>query len=140
MPWALAGLSLRLLKLSLPVMDLLSVSKSGVLIFLRLMLFLFPRWFASLRQPLRTAFASLYTLSLKTSYNVCPSQLSPNFWGILVGLLVFFKDKGLRVPSIALVPDFFSSKEASKGFLYISKRATTRPIISDLPSSHNHWK
>ena len=31
-------------------------------------------------------------------------------------------------------------KEASKGFLYISKRATARPIISDLPSSHKHWK
>ena len=31
-------------------------------------------------------------------------------------------------------------KEASEGFLYISKRATTRPIISDLPSSHKHWK
>ena len=23
-------------------------------------------------------------------FNVCPSQLSPNFWGVLVGLLVFF--------------------------------------------------
>ena len=31
-------------------------------------------------------------------------------------------------------------KEASEGFLYISKRATTRPIISDLTSSHKHWK
>ena len=34
----------------------------GVLIFLRLMLFLFPRWSASVRQPLRTAFTSSYTL------------------------------------------------------------------------------
>ena len=25
-------------------------------------------------------------------FNVCPSQLSPNFWGILVGLLVVFRD------------------------------------------------
>ena len=58
-------------------------------------------------------------------FNVCPSQLSPNFWGILVGLLVFFRDKGLEVPSIALLLDFFNVKEASKGFLYISKRATT---------------
>ena len=24
-------------------------------------------------------------------FNVCPSQLSPNFWGILIGLLVFFR-------------------------------------------------
>ena len=31
-------------------------------------------------------------------------------------------------------------KEASEGFLYISKRATTRPIISALRSSHKHWK
>ena len=73
-------------------------------------------------------------------FNVCPSQPSLNFWGVLVGLLVFFKDKGLWVPSIALLLDFFSVKDASEGFLYISKRATARPIISDLSSSHNHWK
>ena len=36
--------------------------------------------------------------------------------------------------------DLFSVKEASEGFLYISKRATTKPIISDLSSSHKHWK
>ena len=30
-------------------------------------------------------------------FNVCPSQLSPNFWGILIRLLVFFRDKGLGV-------------------------------------------
>ena len=52
----------------------------------------------------------------------------------------FFRDKGLGVPSIALLLDLFSVKEASKGFLYISKRDTARPIISDLPSSHKHWK
>ena len=73
-------------------------------------------------------------------FNVCPSQLSPNFWGVLVSLLVFFKDKGLGVLSIALLLDFFSVKEASEGFLYISKRATARPIISNLSSSHKHWK
>ena len=73
-------------------------------------------------------------------FNVCPSQLSPNFWGVLVCLLVFFRDKGLGVPSIALLLDFFSVKEASEGFLYISKQTTARPIISDLPSSHKHWK
>ena len=73
-------------------------------------------------------------------FNVCLSQLSPNFWGVLVGLLVFFRDKGLVVPSIALLLDFFNVKEASEGFLYISKRATSRPIIFDLPSSHKHWK
>ena len=78
--------------------------------------------------------------SVLQHFNVCPSQLSPNFWGVLVGLLVFFRDKGLGVPSIALLLDLFSVKEASEGFLYISKRATTKPIISDLPSSHKHWK
>ena len=34
-------------------------------------------------------------------FNVCPSQLAPNGWGILVGLLAFFRDKGLGVPSVA---------------------------------------
>ena len=71
-------------------------------------------------------------------FNVCLSQVSPNFWGVLVGLLVFFKDKGFGVPSIALMLDLFSVKEASEGFLYISKRSIARPIISDLPSSHKH--
>ena len=73
-------------------------------------------------------------------FNVCPSQLSPNFWGVLVGLLVVFRDKGLRVPSIALLLDFFSVKEVVEGFLYISKRSSASLIISDLPSSHKHWK
>ena len=76
--------------------------------------------------------------SVLQHFNVCSSQLSPNFWGVLVYLLVFFRDKGLRVPSIALFLDLFSVKEALEGFLYISKRSTTRPIISDLPSSHKH--
>ena len=69
-------------------------------------------------------------------FNVCPSQLTPNFLGVLVGLLVVFKDKGLGVPSIALLLDFFSVKEAAEGFLYISKRSNAKLIISDLPSSH----
>ena len=73
-------------------------------------------------------------------FNVCPSQLSPNFWGILIGLLVFFRDKGLGVPSIALFLDLFSVKEATEGFLYLSKRASAPLIISDLPSSHKFWK
>ena len=78
--------------------------------------------------------------SVLQHFNVCSSQLSPNFWGVLVGLLVFFRDNGLGVPSIGLLLDLFSVKEASEGFLYISKWATSRPIISDLPSSHKHWK
>ena len=62
-------------------------------------------------------------------FNVCPSQLSPNFWGVLVELLVVFRDKGLGVPSIALLLDFFSVKEAAEGFLYISKRSSAKLII-----------
>ena len=73
-------------------------------------------------------------------FNVYPSQLSPNFWGVLVGLLVIFRDKGLGVPSIALLLNFFSVKEAAEGFLYISKRSSAKLIISDLPSSHKFWK
>ena len=69
-------------------------------------------------------------------FNVCPSQLSPNFWGVLVGLLVVFRDKGLGVPSISLLLDFFSVKEVAEGFLYISKCSNAKLIISDLPSSH----
>ena len=73
-------------------------------------------------------------------FNVCPSQLSLNFWGILVGLLVVFKDRGLGIPSIALLLDFFSVKEFAEGFLYISKRFNAKLIISDLPFSHKYWK
>ena len=73
-------------------------------------------------------------------FNVCPSQLSPNFWGVLVGLLVVFRDRGLGVPSISLLLDFFSVKEATEGFLYISKRSNAKLIISDLLSSHKYWK
>ena len=73
-------------------------------------------------------------------FNVCPSQFSPNFKGVLVGLLVIFRDRGLGVPSIALLLDFFSVKEAAEGFLYISKRSSAKLIISDLPSSHKYWK
>ena len=73
-------------------------------------------------------------------FNVCPSQLSPNFLGILTGLLVFFRDKGFGVPSIALFLDLFSVKEASEGFLYLSRHTGAPLIISDLPSSHRLWK
>ena len=73
-------------------------------------------------------------------FNVCPSQLSPNCWGILVGLLVFFRDRGLGVPSIALFLDLFSVKESAEGFLYFSRRSDAPLVISDLPSSHRLWK
>ena len=73
-------------------------------------------------------------------FNVCPSQLSPNLWGILIGLLVVFRDKGLGVPSIALFLDLFSVKEVTEGFLYLSKHSSAALIISDLQSSHKFWK
>ena len=72
-------------------------------------------------------------------FNVCPSQRSPNCWGILVGLLVFFRDKGLGVPSVALFLDTFSAKESSEGFLYFSRRAGAPLVIFDLPYSHRLW-
>ena len=43
-------------------------------------------------------------------FNVCPSQLSPNGWGIFVGLLVFFRDRGLGVPSVALLLYFLARR------------------------------
>ena len=73
-------------------------------------------------------------------FNVCLSQLSPNFWGVLVGLLVVFRDKGLGVPSIAMFLDLFSVKEVVEGFLYLSKRSNAPLFILDLPSSHKYWK
>ena len=82
----------------------------------------------------------LFIKRVRQHFNVCPSQLSPNFWGVLVGLLVLFRDKGLGVPNIAHLLDFFSVKEAVEGFLYISKRSSSKLIISDLPSLHKFWK
>ena len=73
-------------------------------------------------------------------FNVCPFQLSPNLWGVLVGFLVIFRDKGLGVPNIALLLDFFRVKEAIEGFFYFSKRTNARLIIYDLSYSHKHWK
>ena len=73
-------------------------------------------------------------------FNVCPSQLSPSGWGILVSLLVLFRDRGLGVPSIALFLYLFSAKETAEGFLYFSRRSGAPLVISDLPSSHRLWK
>ena len=55
-------------------------------------------------------------------------------------LLVIFRDRGLGVPSIALLLDFSNVKEAAEDFLYISKRSSAKLIISGLPSSHKYWK
>ena len=72
-------------------------------------------------------------------FNVCPFQLSPNGWGILVGLLVFFRDRGFGVPNIALFLYLFSAKETVEGDL-VSRRSDAPLVISDLPSSHRLWK
>ena len=73
-------------------------------------------------------------------FNVCPSQLAPNSWGILVDLLAFFRDRGLGVPSVALLLYLFSPKETAEGFLYFSKHSGAPLVISNLPSSHRSWK
>ena len=73
-------------------------------------------------------------------FNYCPSQLAPNGWGILVGLLAFFRDRGLSVPSVALFLYLFTSKETAEGFLYFSRRPRSPLVIFDLPSSHRSWK
>ena len=85
------------------------------------------------------ASASLYILLSKAFCSIL-MFVRPNFWGVLVRLLVVFRDKGLGVPSIALLLDFFSVKESTEGFLYISKRSNAKLIILDLLSSHKHWK
>ena len=73
-------------------------------------------------------------------FNVCLSQLAPNGCGILVGLLAFFRDRGLGVPSVALFLYLFTPKETAEGFLYFSRRPGSPLVISDLPSSHRSWK
>ena len=73
-------------------------------------------------------------------FNVCPSQLAPNCWGILVSLLVFFRGRGLGVSSIVLLLYLFSLQETSEGFLYFSRSFGAPLVISDLPSSHRMWK
>ena len=73
-------------------------------------------------------------------FSVCPSQLAPNGWGILVGLLAFFRDRGLGVPSVALLLYLFSPKKTAEGFLYFSRRLGSPLVISNLPSSHMSWK
>ena len=73
-------------------------------------------------------------------FNIYPSQLAPNGWGILVGLLTFFRDRGLGVPSVALLLHLFSPKETTEGFLYFSRRPGAPLVIFDLPSSHRSWK
>ena len=64
-------------------------------------------------------------------FNVCPSQLTLNGWGILVGLLAFFRDRGLGVPNVVLLLYLFSPKETTEGFLYFFRRPGAPLVISD---------
>ena len=73
-------------------------------------------------------------------FNICPSQLAPNGWGILVGLLAFFRDRGLGVPNVAMLLHLFSPTATTEGFIYFSRRSGAPLVISDLPSSHRSWK
>ena len=73
-------------------------------------------------------------------FNIYPSQLTPNGWGILVGLLASFRDRGLGIPSLALLLYLFHPKETTEGFLYFSTRSGAPLVISDLPFSHRSWK
>ena len=73
-------------------------------------------------------------------FNICPSQLAPKGWGILVGLLASFRDRGLGIPSLALLLYLFHPKETTEGFLYFSTRSGAPLVTSDLPSLHRSWK
>ena len=57
-----------------------------------------------------------------------------------MGLLAFFRDRGLGVPNVALLLYLFSPKETTEGFLYFSRRPGAPLVIFDLPSSHRLWK
>ena len=46
----------------------------------------------------------------------------------------------MGVPNLALLLDLFNVKESAEGFLYISKRSSSRLIISDMLSSYKFWK
>ena len=73
-------------------------------------------------------------------FHICPSQLAPNGWGILVGLLVFFRDRGLGIPNVALLLYLFNPMATAEGFIYFPRRSGAPLVISDLPSSHRTWK
>ena len=57
-----------------------------------------------------------------------------------MGLLAFFRDRGLGVPNVALLLYLFSPKETTEGFLYFSRRSGAPLVITDLSSSHRSWK
>ena len=55
-------------------------------------------------------------------FNICPSQLAPNGWGILVGLLASFRDKGLGISE-----GFFGQMRPQKAFFLFF------PNVPELP-------
>ena len=57
-----------------------------------------------------------------------------------MGLLAFFRDKGLGVPNVALLLHLFNPTATAEGFIYFPRRPDAPPVISDLPSSHMSWK
>ena len=134
MQWALVESSLPMRKFLPLTIDLRLVSMFGTPIFSPLTSSMYLRWFceAAFENGLRFPLHPFFKCVLQ-HFNVCPTQLSPNFWGVLVDLLVFFRDKGLGVPILALLLDLFSVKEFVEGFLYISKRSSSRLIISTYP-------
>ena len=54
--------------------------------------------------------------------------------------MAFFRNRGLGVPSVALLLYLFSPKETAEGFLYFSRRHGAPLVIFDLLSSHRSWK
>ena len=59
-------------------------------------------------------------------FNICPSQLAPNGWGILVGLLASFRDKGLGIPSLSCSFIFFAQMRPTRAFFIF-------PDVPELP-------
>ena len=57
-----------------------------------------------------------------------------------MGLLVFFRDRGLGVPNVALLLHLFNPTATAEGFIYFPRRPGAPLVISDLPSSHRTWK
>ena len=59
-------------------------------------------------------------------FNIFPSQLAPNGWGILVGLLASFRDKGLGIPTWPCSFIFFAQMRPTRAFFIF-------PDVPELP-------
>ena len=80
------------------------VSESSVLIFSRLMWCPFPRWSISLRQPLRTASASLCTPSSKAFYNISMCARPSPFLIFGASWSTFWLFSGIRASGSLVYP------------------------------------